>query len=634
MKRKRLGEVLHERGHISASDLTAAIEEQQQKLVHLGELLHQKGTIRKTDLTSALEEVTRVPYLDCRKETIPDEIRNLIPREMAASHSVLPVSWEGPKLVVVMAEPQNLNILTELRFLTGVEISPRLGFRSEILEVLDSWPAPTSGDDYEEGVDEEVVTFGRQASSGAASAESTAPQMIFLSATSRENNLEAIREFQAEMAKQKTPAVRIVSALVTAGVTKEASDIHIEPQAKDTCVRIRVDGILRELQQIPHHLQVSVVSRVKILADLDIAERRTPQDGRFYVQVGEKKFDVRVSTLPTQFGEKVVMRLLSGENVDLTFENLGMSGQMIEAMHRVLAQPQGILLVTGPTGSGKSSTLYAALRHLRSATVNIVTVEDPIEYVLSGINQVQVNTKAGLTFAGCLRSILRQDPNIILVGEIRDKETAEIAMKAAQTGHLVLSTLHTNDSVAAVSRLLDLGVQGFLISASVSGILAQRLVRKLCACHKRVPRTQEYGDQLLEIGLLEPEGEMCIPVGCAVCDFTGYKGRVGVYEFLLFNDPIRAAVNAGANSEELRALAISAGTRPLQGDAIDKVRRGITTLDEVMRVVPFEKLDEIVCEQCARGLVPGFLFCPWCGHERQTTPSTAAAEAEERRVRR
>ena len=315
------------------------------------------------------------------------------------------------------------------------------------------------------------------------------PEIEFISTSTRQANREAIQEVQAELNQKKTPAVRLVSEIIQTAMKKRASDIHIEPQANATVVRIRVDGVLRELETIPRSIQNSLISRIKILSDMDIGERRAPQDGRFMVAVGPRKVDMRVSSLPTQYGEKIVMRLLETSAPLLSFADLGFPQDISERYRKLLALPQGMLLVTGPTGSGKSTTLYSALNVLRKPAVNIVTVEDPVEYDLPGINQVHVNSRAGLTFASCLRSILRQDPNVIMVGEIRDLETAEIAMKAAQTGHLVLSTLHTNDSISAVVRLLDLGIPEYLIASSVTGILAQRLVRKLCSC--RTYRTDD-----------------------------------------------------------------------------------------------------------------------------------------------
>lgn len=617
MKRKKLGEVLRERGKISPEDLLRAIEEQQGKVIHLGELMLERGLVAKNDLVDALAEVSRIPYIDAIAAQIDPEALKLIPASVALRFCVMPVNFEGNRLVVSMAEPQNLHAIDELRFLSGTDIIPRIGFRSEIKEAIHKWYHLEST----ESVDEKLAPLD----------DGSADAMEFVSTSSLQRNIDAMKEMQAELMHKSTPAMRLVSQTISAAVAKQASDIHIEPQSGDTTVRIRVDGMLRDLIRLPRALQSSVVSRIKILADMDIAERRAPQDGRFMVKYGGGKIDLRVSTLPTQHGEKVVMRLLQTDAPMQPFEGLGLTPEVAADLRRIIALPQGMLLVTGPTGSGKSTTLYSALSALRKPTVNIITVEDPVEYALQGISQVQVNNKAGLTFASCLRSILRQDPNVIMVGEIRDKETAEIALKAAQTGHFVLSTLHTNDSVAAVSRLLDLGVPAFMIATSLSGIIAQRLVRRLCTCRGEMPASPAYRARLIEAGMSElPESQM-VPVGCDACDGTGYKGRVGVYEMLIFNDGVRAAVRDGARNDEMRSLARSAGMKLMQEYALDRIREGLTTIEEVSRVIPFEHIPSLLCEHCHRDLQPSFAYCPYCGAAREETKNAAPKNPDARR---
>jgi type IV pilus assembly protein PilB len=602
MKKKRLGEVLRERGHISHAELSKVIEEQQGKLIHLGELMLERRLVAKKELAAALTEVTQVPYADCEQVEVDPEILKLLPHAIARRCCVLPIHMQGTKLVVAMAEPQNLQIIDELRFSTGMHIIPRLAFRSEIEAAVEKW-------------------YGRAEEAEAAVAEAIAPEtqdpgMEFISSSSLQRNIEAMQEMQAELLQKSTPAVRMVASTITAAATKGASDIHIEPQATDTVIRFRIDGMLRDFQRIPRALQNSVVSRIKILSDMDIAERRAPQDGRFLVRINGRKVDLRVSTLPTQYGEKVVMRLLEADAPTQGFATLGLPPQIAGALTQILAQPQGMVLVTGPTGSGKSTTLYSSLNLVRKPTVNIITVEDPVEYAVPGLNQVQVNTKAGLTFASCLRSILRQDPNVIMVGEIRDKETAEIAIKAAQTGHLVLSTLHTNDSISAVTRLLDLGVPGFQIATSVTGIIAQRLVRRLCTCHDEIPATPDYISRLFDAGITAPPQTQHVPTGCDTCDLTGYKGRVGIYEMLMVDDAVRSAIRSGDKNDEIRALARHNGMKLMQEYALERVRQGQTTLEEVLRVVPFEKIHTTQCDACQRELSPSFLFCPYCGEKR------------------
>jgi type IV pilus assembly protein PilB len=600
MRRKRLGEVLRERKRITAEDLERVIEEQQGKASLLGELLLERGLVSKDDVVAALEEVTRFRYVDCRFAAVEKAALELIPRTAASRYCALPLVREGNKLIVVMAEPQNLHALDELRFISGMEISPRLGFRSEIVEAIEKcYAAPEP-----EAEGSRPLPFIEQVD---------VSDMQFFTASATERNKAAMEEFEADLRNERTPAVRLVSAILSAAATKKASDIHIEPQALGTVVRVRVDGVLRELTHIPVELQNALVSRIKILADLDIAERRVPQDGRFLVQIGGKNLDLRVSTLPTHYGEKVVMRLLDPASTRVTLADLGFTEENARVLQNVLSQPQGMVLVTGPTGSGKSTTLYAALNMLRSPGINIITVEDPIEYKIEEVNQVQVNVKAGLTFATCLRSMLRQDPNVIMVGEIRDTETAEIALQAAQTGHLVLSTLHTNDSISAITRLLDLDVPAFLIASSVTLVIAQRLVRKLCTCRAQVPITTEYAARLLSAGVTEFEDKMWVPVGCVACDGTGYRGRTGIYEVLLFDDAMRSALRSSTRDEEMRDLARSSGMRTMQEDALDKVRAGLTSMEEVLRVVPFENVVTLRCRNCNKGLASSFLFCPYCG---------------------
>jgi len=605
MRKKRLGDVLRDKKRISAEDLQQVIDEQQQKSVLLGELLLERGLVEKDDLIAALEEVTRFRYVDCRFATVETAVLELIPRAAAIKNCALPLVREGNRIIVVMAEPQNLHALDELRFISGMEISPRLGFRSEILQAVEKCYAEAAAV-LEAGIEQERarLPFIEQVDVG---------DMQFFTASSNERAQAAMEEFEAELRNEKTPAVRLVSAILSAAATKKASDIHIEPQAIGTVVRIRVDGVLRELTHVPNELQNSLVSRIKILGDMDIAERRAPQDGRFLVQINKKNMDIRVSTLPTHHGEKVVMRLLDPNAARVSFSDLGFSEANSNLLSNILKLPQGMLLVTGPTGSGKSTTLYAALNAMRSPGINIITVEDPIEYKIEEVNQVQVKPKAGLTFATCLRSMLRQDPNVIMVGEIRDRETAEIALQAAQTGHFVLSTLHTNDSIAAITRLLDLHIPPFLISSSVTAIIAQRLLRKLCECRKEVPISSEYAARLLLAGIVEFGDKMYVPGGCNICDDTGYKGRCGIYEMLYLDEQIRVALRSNLRDDEMRSLARSAGMKLMQEDAVDKVTRGVTTLDEAMRVVPFESLATLRCTFCHKTLAPVFQFCPYCG---------------------
>ena len=614
MKRKKLGEILQDRGHISDASLQKLFQEQEGKMVRLGELILERGLVDKVSLVKALEDVSRVPYLDCATIQCEEAVLEIVPKPMAVRLDVLPVRMEHSRLLVVMAEPQNVATIDELRFTTGKDVIPRLGFRAEIQSGIVR--------NYEHF--KSAVPAGETSDKAIMEGRAT---MEFISTSSRQANREAIQAIQTELHHKRTPAVRLVSEIIRQAIYKQASDIHLEPQANETVVRIRVDGVLRELESVPRNLQNSLVSRIKILSDMDIAERRAPQDGRFMVAIGQRKVDMRVSTLPTQYGEKVVMRLLEASAPVLNFAGLGFPPDVADRVGQIIRQPQGMLLVTGPTGSGKSTTLYSVLNLLRQPAVNIVTVEDPIEYALSGINQVHVNSRAGLTFASCLRSILRQDPNVIMVGEIRDLETAEIAMKAAQTGHLVLSTLHTNDSISAVARLLDLGIPEYLIASSVSGILAQRLLRKLCVCRVDQKVTPEYAERLAAIGRLQPPDRVASPKGCALCDETGYRGRVGIYELLWIDDSIRAILRGEYKPDLVRTAARAAGMRRMQEDALEKLQSGVTTLEEIVRVVPMATVAHTGCERCGHDLPPAYRFCPYCGTPRGLEASAPGVPA-------
>jgi len=597
MKKKRLGEVLYERGQISAADLKKALLDQQGKVIHLGELLLERNVVTKAELLSAITEISGVPYQDCSTIDPPADVLRMIPLSVARLHECIPVQLSGKSLIVAMAKPQNVMILDELQFKTGLKIVPRFSFQEEIGAAIERlYPAP--------GVVPETVQVADDMTG-----------MEFISSSSQQRTIEAMREMQQELHQKSrsTPAVHAVAQIIRAAAAKFASDIHIEPQAGETSVRFRVDGILREIQRIPRAIQHQVVSRLKILSDMDIAERRNPQDGRFMVKINSRRIDLRVSTLPTQYGEKVVLRLLESNAPTQDFTGLGIPKEIAEALHEILRLPQGMLLVTGPTGSGKSTTLYAALQLIRNPSINIITVEDPIEYTLPGLSQVQVNTKAGLTFASTLRSVLRQDPDVVMLGEIRDLETAEIAIKAAQTGHFVLSTLHTNDSISAVTRLLDIGIPGFQVGAAVTAIIAQRLLRRLCKCHYSSPPTPEFIDTVMAAGMMEPPETQNVPNGCEACDSTGYHGRLGIYELLRFNDAIRQAARSGNRNDEMRALARHNGIKFMQEYALDLVHAGTTTLEEVRRVVSFSQSSSVTCAACGRDLAASFVFCPYCG---------------------
>jgi len=614
MKKKRLGEVLRERGQISSDDLTRVIESQQQdeargdqgSLMHLGELLLKRKLVSKSDLTSALTEVTRVPYTDCGKlRKVDSATLSLIPQALARRCCALPIEIEGgTKLALVIAEPQNLQVIDELRFSVGMELIPHFGFREEILAAIEKFYSGA-----------ESVETGETETSAAGDSG-----MEFISASSLRRNINATHEIQSDLLQKCTPAVRLVASLITTAAKKGATDIHIEPQTSDSVVRFRIDGMLRDYQRIPRSMQSSVVSRIKILSDMDIAERRGPQDGRFLVKISGRSLDLRVSTLPTQYGEKIVMHLLEADLLLREPASLGFPAPIAESFQQMLGLPQGLVLVTGPSGSGKSTTLYYALNSLHKPSINIITVEDPVKFNVPGVNQVQVNTRAGLTFAASVRSALKQDPNVIMIDEIRDKETAEMAVKAAQSGRLVLSTLHTNDSISAVTRLLDLGVSSSELATSLTGVVAQRLVRRLCACHKTVRGNPEFISKLKGAGISDPPAMESAPVGCEICDLTGYKGRVGIYELFTPSENVRSAIRSGARVEQIRSIARQSGMKLMQEYALERVREGLTTLEEVMRVIPFETARFAYCRSCGSEVSPAFLYCPFCGEQLHEAP--------------
>ena len=614
MKKRRIGEVLTERGKISAADLAKALQLQQEKSGYLGEVLLQAGLVSKEDLVATLVELAGVPYFDCSKLQPKSDSLLLVTAQLARKYCVLPIESDDKSITVVMAEPHNFRAIEDLRFKTGLKIQPRLGLHAEISAAIDRLYA------------------GLQPASPHAAPHAEPLGMEFISSTAQERNVQAMREMQAELQQKSktTPAVHLVASIIRDAAMKQASDIHIEPQQDEAYVRFRVDGVLRDYGRIPRVLQNTVASRIKILSDMDIAERRVPQDGRFLVRIGSQRIDFRVSTLPTQYGEKVVLRLLESDAPLKDFRSLGISSQIVAELQRILTLPQGMLLVTGPTGSGKSTSLYAALAFIQQGNLNVVTVENPVEYVLPGLNQVQINPKAGLTFASCLRSVLRQDPDVVMVGEIRDKETAEIALKAAQTGHLVLSTLHTNDSISSVTRLLDLGVPAYEISSAVTAVIAQRLVRRLCSCHHTAIPPADYVASLRAAGLTESPTVHNSPNGCKDCDFTGYRGRIGVYELLSFTEAIQRAARSHNHEDAIRSEARQSGMKLLQEQALGYVRDGLTTLEEVQRVVPLSTLRQSdSCGTCFRELIPQFMFCPYCGKRRAAVPPAESFSAAE-----
>ncbi|MFA5144306.1 MAG: type II secretion system ATPase GspE [Candidatus Omnitrophota bacterium] len=555
--KKSLGESLVEEGVITDAQLKTAQAEEQRTGQRLRKVLVKMGLIAEDDLVSFLSEKLNIPKIELNNYLIDQKIIDLVPEGIARKYELIPVLKIGNRLTCAMVDPWNVFALDELRSKTGLVIEPSVATESEIRKAINQmYGAKGTMEELIKSIDEEKL--------GAPAGKEI-----------------DVKKLQGIV--EEPTVIKLVNLLIMEAVKKSASDIHIEPEEETLRIRLRVDGILHEVASPPKHLQSALISRIKIMANLDISERRIPQDGRFSVKAEGKQIDVRVSCVPTIYGENVVLRLLDTASALLSLADLGFSDSILQRYNKLITRPHGIILVTGPTGSGKTTTLYASLDKINSPEKNIITIEDPVEYKLAGIRQIQVDTNVSLTFANGLRSILRQDPNIIMVGEIRDLETAEIAIQASLTGHLVFSTLHTNDAPGAVTRLIDMGVEPFLVSSSVIGILAQRLVRRICEnCKEKYAPGKE---ELKDIGLSGVErANFYKGKGCQACMNTGYKGRISIYELMTLDDKVRDAVTAKAATAEIRKRAIEFGMNTLMQDGIEKVRSGITTVEEVLRV--------------------------------------------------
>jgi len=556
----RLGELLVRENLISVQQLRKAQEEQQKTGTRIGTALIKTGAIEESKLTDFLSKQYGVPAINLKDFDIDAEIIKLVPKEVAEKHLVIPVNRAGPSLIVAMCDPSNIYAVDDLKFLTGYNVEPVVASEISIREAIERYYAE-KGPDMNALVDELADD-------------------IEVAKEEEEGNVEEMAR-----AADDAPVVKLVNLILQDSIKKRASDIHVEPYEKDFRVRFRIDGSLYDVMRPPMKLKNAITSRLKIMANLDISERRLPQDGRIKIKLGGgKEMDFRVSVCPTLFGEKVVLRLLDKSNLQLDMTKLGFDATPLAWFKEAIDRPYGMVLVTGPTGSGKTTTLYSALASLNQVDTNIATAEDPVEFNFGGINQVQMHEDIGLNFAAALRSFLRQDPDIIMIGEIRDFETGEIAVKAALTGHLVLSTLHTNDAPGTVSRLLNMGIEPFLVTASLNLILAQRLARRLCpACKKPAENVDEQA--LLNAGVPpEKMGTFTIyeKVGCRDCNDRGYRGRVAIYEVMPFWDGLKELVINGASAAELKAEAIRLGMSSLRMSALAKMMDGVTTLDEVV----------------------------------------------------
>jgi type IV pilus assembly protein PilB len=558
----RLGELLVKRGLLNSAQLEKAIERHEgEEGTALSTALVNLRFFTDAELTALLQKEYRLPLVDPVAMDVPSEVVRLIPPTLARRHHLVPISLTGSTLTLAMSDPSNLVAINEVKFLTGYDVKVAVAATGSVTAAIATL--------YDEGSDYNEV-LGQ--------IESEDVELV--------RKEEEIDLKELERATEDAPVVRLVNAILTSAIKRRASDIHLEPYEKMFRVRYRVDGVLEEIMKPPLKLKNAITSRIKVMAALDIAERRLPQDGRIKLKFGPgQDMDFRVSVLPTIFGEKIVLRLLDKSNLQLDMTKLGFEELALNDFKDAIYKPFGMVLVTGPTGSGKTTTLYSAISELNKIVSNISTAEDPVEYNLVGINQVQINEDIGLNFANALRAFLRQDPDIIMVGEVRDFETAEIAIKAALTGHLVLSTLHTNDAPSTINRLLNMGVEPFLVASSVNLVLAQRLARLICnGCKEPV---EVHPQALIELGVgAEEAGTMtCFHgTGCPQCSGTGYRGRVALYEVMPMSEELREHVLAGASANEVKRTAISVGMMTLRQSGLLKIKQGMTTIEEVVRV--------------------------------------------------
>jgi type IV pilus assembly protein PilB len=546
----------------------AAIQKAQQQQKNLGGSITANlvkiGAISEEGLLDFLSRLYGVPSIDLKGWEPDPALIKLLPGDVATKFMALPVQRIGRRLVVAMANPTNIFAIDDIKFITGYEVEPRVASDGALKKSLDrAYDSAGTMADVMKNMEDDLSVVEEE------------------DPTEGDSGLSAADE---------APIVKLVNSLIADAVRKGASDIHMEPYEKTMRVRFRIDGVLQEMMAPPFKFKQAILSRLKIMAELDIAERRVPQDGRIKIKVMNRTIDLRVSSLPTIFGEKIVMRILDKGNLNIDLEKLGFEPASMKEFVSAIANPYGMVLVTGPTGSGKTTTLYSALSRVNTPEVNVMTAEDPVEYNLDGINQVLVNEDVGLTFAAALKAFLRQDPNIIMVGEIRDIDTASIAVKAALTGHLVLSTLHTNDAPSAIGRMIDMGVEPFLVASSVNLVLAQRLVRKACAaCRKQIQLNEEVLRELQ----LDPDdaknATFMLGEGCVDCNNTGYRGRQGVYEVMPMSPRIRDLVLERASAAEIKRVAVSEGMLTLRRDALEKLKRGLTTVEEVLKETAADK---------------------------------------------
>ncbi len=562
LPKTRMGDMLVTAGILTEKQLKWALDKQGESYKRLGEVLTDASLASDDDIAEARALQMEIPYVQLDDCPIPTDIIRMVPESLARTYAVMPVSAYGDKLAVAMSNPMDVEAIDAVQRFCKKRVEPLLASESRIHATIDQVYGSLGGGDIAASIEEAVGDVEFQA----------------LDADDNGDLAEQLRQ------SGEAPVVKTVNLVLQEAVKKHASDIHFEPRASCVEIRYRIDGALQHMRNLPKQLQLAVASRIKIMAEMDIAEKRRPQDGRIKMKVASKAVDLRISSLPVQYGERIVIRVLDKAGQHFSLNKIGFSDRDLERFEAMIRRPYGIILVTGPTGSGKTTTLYSALSHIKSVETNIMTCEDPIEYELDGVNQSAVNVRAGLTFAAQLRSILRQDPDVVLVGEIRDTETADTAFRAAMTGHLVFSTLHCNDAPSAITRLIDMEVEPYLIGSSVVGVLAQRLVRSLCPRCK-MPY-QPGTDELAVLGLQDRLGEVEFfkAVGCNRCN-NGYSGRMAVFELMTVNEEIRRLTLKSPTSDQVRNVAMQAGMRNMRDHAADKILAGLTSLEEVRRRV-------------------------------------------------
>lgn len=558
-KRLRLGELLLENNIITEEQLNIALEEQKAKGIKLGEAIIGLGYVTQDAINDLLCQQLNIDFVDLRKIEIDDSIARMVGEKVVRKYMLLPFALDDRQanvIKVAMEDPMNIMAIDDIGIITGMTVQPYLSTHAYISTAIDKLYGKSQANAIAE-------QFMKEQGSG--------------------DDADNAEENKRQEDVDNSPVVKLVNNIIEGGVRQRASDIHIEPFEYNVRVRYRIDGVLREIISYDRALYAAIIARLKVISGMDISEKRKPQDGRITITVDRREYDIRVSNLPTVFGEKVVMRLASKEGFKRDKKDLGLSPTDLVKFDNILRNPHGIILVTGPTGSGKSTTLYTALSELASDEVNIITVEDPVEANVDNVNQVQVNVKANLTFASALRSILRQDPDIIMIGEIRDGETAEIAVKASITGHLVVSTLHTNSTAASISRLIDMGIEPYLLGDSLVGIIAQRLVRRLCPECKEPYEADEEEKRVLKVPQNEPL-KLYKACGCEACGNTGYYGRIGVYEIMPISRKIKKLIASGANADEITAQAVTEGMNTLRMSASNYVKQGLTSFSEMMKI--------------------------------------------------